>query len=171
MEMTPAEKVLLLDLLEKLEPGFLPYEVFKQFARIMALPIAELVPLRVNEYGEVEVLLLERARTDDIWPGELHVPGTVIRATDENWEQAFRRIRSDELNGLSISTPRFVETVIHQSKRGTEVAQVYWVEVTEAPSIGKFYEAGALPANLMASQKDFISQAVEHYRASQKRWA
>jgi hypothetical protein len=156
-------------LLSKLEPGFLPYQIFEQVARIVALPIIEIIPLRLSEKGEVEVLLIERPADDSLWPHALHTPGTVIRATDlhregeGNWH-AFQRIIDDELRGTEVGPPQYVGSMFHASKRGAEQAQLYWVEVRGESKVGKFYPAGNLPEQLIESQKDFIEQAADNYQ-------
>lgn len=154
----------LVQLLSQLEPGFLPFDIFLQLARLTVLSIIEFVPLRWHE-GKVEVLLLEREPGDPIWPGEVHVPGTVIRPTDTEGKMylAFERILKDELQGTPSSDPHFVGSTLHPSKRGMEQAQIFWVEVTGEPRIGHFYAADALPANLIESQRAFIAQAVKSF--------
>ena len=145
--------------LGKLQPGFLPFELFLQVARLVALPILELVPLRRIE-GRIEVLLLERGANDLLWPGMLHIPGTVIRATDNSAGDAIGRIRQDELAGLKFTTPKLIKTDFHKSRRGSEVAQVYCTEVQEVPKTGRFYDVGKLPGNLVPGQNIFIEEAV-----------
>jgi hypothetical protein len=159
-----AEEQKLAQLLAELEPGFLPYEIFKQVARLVVLPIIEFVPVRQKD-GQVEVLLLNRSKFDDIWPGELHTPGTVIRPTDSTGEiyKAFDRILNDELAGTKVSSPHYVGSILHSSKRGMEQAQVYWVEVLEEPKVGQFYQISNLPKNTMQSQTAFINQAAKNY--------
>lgn len=155
----------LVNLLAKLEPGFLPYQIFKEIARLVVMPVIEFVPLRIKD-GLVEVLLLERDETDDIWPGEVHTPGTVIRATDKGGKmhKAFERVLHDELGGIEVSDPHFVGTLFHEGRRGAEQAQIYWIEVLEEPKIGKFYLASKLPENMMDQQIKFVSQAVESFK-------
>ncbi len=165
MNLTLAEEKILVKLLEKVEPGFLPYEIFKQIARIIALPIIEFVPLRLND-REVEVLLLHRAKNDDIWPGMLHVPGTVVRASDsQDIQKAFDRILHDELGDVTAGRPSFVGNIFHNSKRGAELAQVYWLEVKDMPKFGRFYSSQNLPDNLIDSQREFIQLAVNSYKS------
>lgn len=158
------DKVQLVELLDKLEPGFLPYEVFMAIARLVALPIIEVIPLKGNDDGSVSVLLLERRRDKDLWAGMVHTPGTVIRAGDSE-ETAFERITNDELNGTKVSKPVFVENVIHKSKRGNEVARIYYVEILEEPRKGKLYDVNDLPDNLILEQKKFIELAVKKFQA------
>jgi hypothetical protein len=156
-------------LLKKLEPGFLPYDIFMQIARLTVLSIIEFVPMRMRD-DKVEVLLLSRGDDDPLWPNELHVPGTVIRPTDTegNIYKAFERILKDELNGTETSHPYYVGSNLHPSKRGMEQAQIYWVEVTGEPKIGKFHNAEALPPNVMESQLNFIKLAAKKFISTQQ---
>jgi len=158
------EEKQLVSLLKRLEPGFLAYDIFVQIARLVTLPILEFVPLReVN--GKVEVLLLHRGEDDPVWPGMEHTPGTVVRATDTEKDiyLAFERILNDELQSTAVSNPHFVGSVLHKSRRGTEHAQVYWVEVVDEPKVGKFYPANDLPKNIVESQPRFIRAAVKSF--------
>ncbi|MGB4759546.1 MAG: hypothetical protein WBP26_05840 [Candidatus Saccharimonadales bacterium] len=168
--LTPDEITRLTALLKKLEPGFVPYPIFEQFTRIIALPIIEFIPLRLDG-GTAEVLLLERPQSDTLFAGMLHTPGTVIRATDvrtnanDNWK-AFDRILNEELEGAKTSNPYYVGSIFHASKRGAEQAQLYWVEVLGAPKVGAFYPVDSLPDTLIESQKDFIMAAVQSFKAA-----
>jgi hypothetical protein len=156
------------DLLKKLEPGFLPYPIFEQLARIAALPVVEFIPLRLGQHVQVEVLLLDRGPDDPFWPNMLHTPGTIVRATDlhkgepHDW-QAFERIVQDELKNTKVRGPHYVGSMFHDSKRGVEQAQIYWIEVIGEPNVGTFYDAAALPDKLIQSQKAFIAQAVDNF--------
>jgi hypothetical protein len=160
----------LTELLKKLEPGFVPYPIFEQLARIVALPVVEFIPLRQKQPGGVEVLLLDRGQDDPLWPNMLHTPGTIVRATDlhkgktHDW-QAFERIVQDELKNTKVRGPHYVGSMFHDSKRGAEQAQIYWVEVVGEPNAGTFYDAAHLPDNLIESQKAFIAQAVSSFSA------
>ncbi len=151
--------------LKRLEPGFLPYEIFVELARIMVLPVIEMVPLRLNAEAKIEVLLIPRAKDDDIWPGTVHTPGTVIRATDVVGSKylPFERIIKDELGGTKISKPCYVGSVLHQSRRGVEHSQIFWVEVLGEPLVGQFYDVSTLPDNLVDSQPRFITEAARNF--------
>jgi len=158
--------------LKQLEPGFLPYPIFEQVARLVALPIVEFIPLRMGSAG-VEVLLLARPDTDPFWPGMLHTPGTVVRATDvhkgkqDDW-RVFDRIYQDELKGTEASQPHYIGSMFHDSKRGAEQAQLYWIEVLGEPTVGKFYSVSELPEDLIDSQTAFIKQAAMDFRRVKK---
>ena len=163
-QLSQPEQDKLVSLLKKLQPGFQPLAVFMELARLNVLSIIEWVPLRKNG-DAIEVLLLPRAQNDSLWPGRLHVPGTVIRpAEDQSYEHAFTRILNDELLVTEVSMPHFVSNVLHQSKRGTENAQVFWVEVTGQPRIGSFYDVDDLPNSVIESQIGFIDQAAKHFK-------
>lgn len=157
-------------LLAQLEPGFLPYPIFEQVARLVVLPILEFIPLRRRD-GAIEVLLIAREADDPFWPGMLHTPGTVVRATDlnesaeTNWP-AFERIIQDELKGTTVGSPQYVGSQFRRSKRGIEQAQLYWVEVIGEPKIGSFYAIDKLPADLIEAQRGFIEEAVRHYKTA-----
>lgn len=154
----------LVSLLKDVKPGFQPFDVFIELARIVTLSIVEWVPLRLHD-GKVEVLLLPRSSDDPFWPAELHTPGTVLRATDgEGYSKVYERIEQDELNGTEVSDPVFVTNILHSSKRGSEHSSIYWVEVTGEPKIGVFYDTDNLPKNLVESQRAFIASAVASYR-------
>ena len=160
----------LVDLLGQLEPGYLPLDIFIQIARLAALSIVEFVPLRTKN-GKLEVLLLARGSDDAIWPGELHTPGTVIRPTDtqESMSEVFDRILKDELGGTQTSEPHYVSSLLHKSRRGTEHAQIYWVEVLDEPKAGKFYQLDNLPAIIIESQVSFINEAANDFITRQKK--
>lgn len=156
----------LTQLLSKLDPGFLPYSIFEQIARIITLPAIEFVPLRLSN-GQVEVLLIPRPDNDAHWPGMLHTPGTVIRATDINDQEdnskTFDRLIHDELKDTDISAPHYVETVLNSSKRGTTQAQIYWVEVLGEPAVGDFYDLDNLPDAFIKLQEKFIREAAKSF--------
>ncbi len=155
-------------ILTKLEPGFLPFEIFHQVARLVVLPIVEIVPLRTNPRGDVEVLLLERTASDPIFPGQVHTPGCVVLATDTpgSFETAFQRIMHDELDGVQTSEPVYVTQLLHHSGRGMESTHVYWAEVFNKPATGTFYPVSDLPNTFMKSQLDFLPLAVASYQAA-----
>jgi hypothetical protein len=154
------------EMLSGLEPGFLPFPLFEQIARIMTLPVIEFVPLRINN-DKVEVLLIPRPDDDAYWPGMLHTPGTVIRATDINEQEdnkkTFKRLIHDELKDTEMSPPHYVESILNSSKRGTTQAQIYWVEVLGEPKVGTFYSLHNLPEGFIKLQENFINMAAKNF--------
>jgi hypothetical protein len=125
----------------------------------------------MTEDRAVEVLLIARDDDDPFWPGMLHTPGTVVRATDLNKGErddwlAFKRILSEELADTKVGPPQYVGSMFHDSKRGTEQAQLYWIEVLDEPIAGSFYPVDDLPPELIDSQTAFIGQAVRTFLAA-----
>lgn len=141
----------------------MPFPIFHEITRLTTTPIIEVVPLRHSE-SAIEILLLKRGADDPVWPNQLHTPGTVLRATD-SLENALERILSKELSGSRVSKPKFVTNVLHNSGRGMETSQIYWVEVLNDTTSSQFYNVDNLPDDLVKSQLDFIPQAIEDYKA------
>jgi hypothetical protein len=157
--MTEAEQKQLLSLLEKLEPGFYPIEIFWQFARLSTMPTIEFVPFRY--IGEsLEVLLLPRADDDKFWPGMMHIPGCVIRPNDTR-DDVFARIMHDELLDVSLGEPTFVATHVRKTTRGNEHAEIYCAEVLGEPKVGKFYDVQSLPENIIDVYRNLIAEAAK----------
>jgi hypothetical protein len=156
-------------ILSKVEPGKLPLPIFLEVARLTVTPILEVVPIRIMN-GKVEVLLIERDVSDPIWGGKLHTPGTVIRASDnENYfADAFGRILNELANASIKGEPAFVNRVLHQVKRGRELAEIYYVEIDGESNEGKFYASDSLPAETVETQIMFIEQAVEKFKSDRQ---
>lgn len=152
-------------ILHQLTPGTLPFEIFHEVARLGVFPIVEVVPLRLTADKQVEILLIQREADDPVWPDQLHVPGTVVRASDTvgSYADAFTRVAT-ELRDTQIKDPVFVQNILHHSGRGMESSQIYWVEVTGEPKTGAFYNTESLPKNLVQSQLDFIPHAIAAFK-------
>jgi len=167
--LTPEEIATAVRIIRKAGKGRLPYEMFVAIAGKTVTPIVEVVPLRRNAEGRTEILLTRRDDDDSIWAGMLHIPGTVVRASDSDPSNAdaFRRIIDGELGGVSVSEPVPALSLLHASERGMEQSQVFWAEVSGDPVTGGFYPADDLPKNIVPSQLDFIPAAVHNYESGQ----
>jgi hypothetical protein len=167
--MSEEEQKKLVELLKNVPAGFLPFEVFMEIARLAVLPIIEFVPLRYVD-NQIQVLLMRREKDDNLWPNELHTPGTVIRPTDLDSTEhlAFKRIMEEELKGVELSAPVYVGSNLHKSRRGAEQAQIFWVEVLNEPSIGEFHSIDKLPEEVMQSQIGFIKLAVNDFEKTKR---
>ncbi len=145
----------------------LPFDIFHQVARLVATPIIEVVPLRTNA-GKTEILLLRREVDDPVWPNQLHVPGTVVRASDTpgSFNDPLKRVLSKELHGVPTSALTFVKNILHHSGRGMEASQIFWVEVQGEAIEGAFYDANELPGDIVRSQLDFIPDAIAHFKSA-----
>jgi len=162
-ELSTSELQTLVSLLKKLEPGFLPQDVFTEFTRISVTAICEVVPLRKNTEGKVEVLLLQREEGDVYWPGKLHTPGTVIRSTDEkgSMKMPFQRVLKELDNPENIPEPTFVDYLFHKNSRGSELAIIHYIHFLEEPVHGRFYSLENLPETLVQEQIPFIHMAAK----------
>lgn len=154
------------NILSKLEPGYLPQEIFYQFTRLYVTPIIELVPIRKTASGEIKILTIKRELDDPHWPGLIHTPGTVLRANDEKIETALNRIKTEELNGISFTTkPVFTNYDFHKVNRGMELALIFVAEY-EKPIEGSIeIDLDNFPENLVNTQINFIKQAIEYYES------
>jgi len=156
--------------LHGLEPGFLPFPIFTQVARLVVTPCLELVCFRVAPDGNIQVLLTKRGADDPNWPNQLHSPGTVIRATDvtENgsFDTAISRVVRQELGNMELRTnPKLVTHLFHHVKRGVEIGFVHWTVVSSAPDHCEFYDINKLPDNLIEHHHKVIATALSGYRA------
>lgn len=154
------------NILKKIDPGFLPLELFIEFARLYVTPIIEIVPIRIDRRGEIRIILLKRDKSDPIWPGQLHTPGTVLRTSDKNGNlnDAFLRILKNELKlnkNIDPSKLIFVDYIYHEVLRGKELALVFLFEYSNKPARCKEYNAEKLPANLVTTQIDFIKKVID----------
>jgi uncharacterized RmlC-like cupin family protein len=152
--------------LSRLEPGFLPFAIFHEVTRLVVTPIVEVVPLRLAANGKTEILLLKREVDDPVWPHQLHIPGTVVRASDApgSFNDPLQRILAKELSGVKTSEPAFVKNILHHSGRGMEASQIFWVEVQSGVTKGEFYDADDLSESIVKSQLDFIPDAITHFK-------
>lgn len=174
------EVVLVEGLLGRLAPGFLPLPVFNQVARLVTTPTVEIVPIRDGQEGGPEVFMTQRAADDPHWPGQWHVPGTVIRSTDTmdhrftsgiNLDKVFGRLHKSEMLGqLTLLGPeRFVGTNFWGVERGVEFSPYFYVPVAAAVpddelTVGRFFPGDELPDNTISHHAIFIPRAVEAYR-------
>lgn len=152
------------EFLAKLEPGYLPFPIFYQLMRITVQPTVELVPLRQHK-GKLEVLLTKRPEKDPDWAGLWHIPGTVLRATDEknSFDDAFKRILEGEIDGVKpLSKPVFMGHYFTKVKRGSELQMLHWVEIEGEPASGKFFDVSYLPDNIVDHHVHTINKAVAH---------
>jgi hypothetical protein len=167
--------------LKTLQPGKLPQDVFLQFARLMVVPVIELVPLRLTSEGKVEVLLVQRP-AGDTWDGQWHVPGTVIRVTDKmdtgsDYEQPLSRVLGpgSELGDVAYNgKPKEIETERRRVLRGDELAVIHYVEITGEPVHGRFFALDGFPENvppngIVPHHVDFVRRAAERFLADKNK--
>jgi len=144
--------------LKKLPQGYIPEPIFNEVARIAALTAIEFVPLRKNN-DSVEVLLFRRASDDPFWPNMLHTPGTILRAGDISFEDAYSRLFNDELHSQPLPVKFFGNEVI-LNNRGRTIIFKHFVDVTDVSTSGEFYNTQYLPDDLLPEHKEMINEAV-----------
>lgn len=145
-------------LLGQYQPGKLPLPVFAEIARLVRLPMVDLVPVRNSpEYG-LEIGLVRRAASDRWWPGLWHLPGTVLRS-DDTLDSALTRLKHEELGLTSCGQPDFVNFCIHQSLRGAEVVLLFVVQkcIWKQPVPIEWFELAKLPPDLVESERSVIT--------------
>ncbi len=153
------------ELLSKLEPGYLPFEIFLQVYRLAPSPTLQIIPLRRNAEGNVEVQLIRRPADDPLWPNLWHNPGTVLRATD-TFGGACNRLFDDELGGFGTAEDLiFVENTFNKSLRGTEVILLYRMDAGEGePDEGEFFAVDDLPVDVIESEIPLIKLAATDFK-------
>lgn len=152
------------DLLERLQPGYLPQAIFHAVARLVVTPTFVVVPLFHCD-DKILVHLTRRDSDDPHYANLLHPPGTVIRATDESLSEAYGRLAQTELSGLRpIGSPVFVDVFYEQIKRGREISLVHWIALECKGDRESFYDSAILPADIVPTDITRIEKAVRHFR-------
>jgi hypothetical protein len=152
------------DLLARLEPGFLPPDVFDAIARLVVLPTYVVVPLFLRQ-GALRVLLTRRDPDDAHYAGLLHPPGKIMLATDTGTAAVYRRLMNSELPNISpLSAPVFVEAFFTLILRGRELAMVHFLEIADPGPDGESFDAGALPVDVIDTDLPRVIRAVEAFR-------
>lgn len=141
----------------------MPPEVFEAIGRVSVYPAIEFVILR-NKGTATEVLLTRRSPDDITWPNMYHVPGTVLRPTDNSFEDAMSRLYVDELAGFELSSPQFVGAHFNHYARGTGVGFEYYASVMNEPTNGTFFNVTDLPDDLIVEQRAILQRALNVYQ-------
>jgi hypothetical protein len=142
------------EMLQYIEPGYLPAPLFYQVARLVATPVVEVVPI-LKETSDV--LLVRRPESDPFFSGLMHFPGTVIRATDKSIGDSIRRVVEEELFLPGNATlVHFVFQFMSKSARGAEVATVQVVYLDEIPSGFQAYDLAKLPDDIVPHHRTII---------------
>jgi len=154
-------------LLAKLEPGYLPEQLFDQIVRLHVNSTVVVVPLK-KIAEEVQVLLIQRGTgpNEPVWPGHWHLPGSMLRPTDieGSYSSAFARVLHGELNGVALGgEPIFVRAAFTQTKRGRELTQLYYVSVVGEPTHGAFFPLDNLPRPIIEHETVYIEEAAKAF--------
>lgn len=165
MIMEQSEQKQLVDLLKKLEPGFYPFEIFSEFARLNTMACIEFVPF-IYDDGELKVVLVNREQGDQIWPGQPHLVGGVIRP-NENAQDVFERLFAKELVTKERPQPRYVLTEQRRSKRGNELIQLFYVLLKNRPEQGNLYPPSDIPKNVIEDHAELIEKAHKVFKKNE----
>ncbi len=171
--LNPEEIKQTVEYLRRLPKGFLPLEIFNAVAELVTTPTIEVAPVRMNAEGNAEVLLLQRPDDDAYWPGEWHMPGTVLRSTDEegSFTSGFKRIFGGELAGkvVPLGEPKVLGTNFWDVERGRELATKHFVEVevdADAELPGKFFALDNIPENTIEHHRVMIPEMLAAFEAA-----
>jgi hypothetical protein len=145
--------------LEECVPGGLSSAMFEAIARLAVYPAVEFIPLRQKE-GKVEVLVFQRSANDMVWPSMWHTPGTVLRPTDESYNDAFDRLIREELKDTKTSLPIFMGAELSKNNRGRCVLLEHLLVVKGEPKAGRFFPIDNLPKDFIADQLPSLNRAV-----------
>lgn len=152
------------ELLSKLEPGILPEPIFYEFARLSVSGIFELVPLRNNLAGEVEVLVLNRKVDDPHWPGMLHTPGTMLRPTDsDDFSTALERVFGEINRNYRDYTINKIDTMFHTVNRGKELSIIFATEIVDTRESDIWIHINDIYTKIVSTQISFVKTAAEKF--------
>ncbi|HEX3569029.1 MAG TPA: hypothetical protein VHT70_05140 [Candidatus Saccharimonadales bacterium] len=138
-------------LLQGLEPGRQPLELFKQLCRLTVATTVEIVPIR-TQGEEPEVWLGQRSESDPWWPSKWILPGVVILPNDTRDDEntlagPIERLFETDLKGIGrIGDLHQLPSQFRFDGRGTEVTTQYWTEVETGnePYQGQFFRVADL---------------------------
>ena len=153
--------------LADLEPGRIPLDLFNAMARLTVTPVVEIAPL-YNNVGVLSVLLCKRPEDDPLWPGQYHLPGTIVGAQDRpgGYSDAFSRILNGRLRDVQTTEPIFVGSEIVKTARGAEIALIHWAEILVNPKKDTLFPVDELPSDMIEGHPNFILMAIASYTAA-----
>ena len=149
-------------ILERYDPGFLPLQLFEGIARLVVTPTVELV---IVEKDHCNVLLTLRPEDDHFWPGQLHLPGSVVLATDNSMTDTVARTLNVELGldpaEISKLFLHFAFSLLVKHERGVEVSTLFVIYADESFANFKFYDPTNLPSSTIDHHKKLINILVQ----------
>lgn len=136
-------------LLAKIPSGSdLPIGIFKEFARLTTISTLEIVPIIPRRDNGASVLLGRRSVSDIWWPGQLHLPGGIIRSEGPRdyrcvgYDDEAQKIMKREFSSsVSLGKVTVFNTDIIDSIRGREHKAFAVGEVTLNCEIPQFQGA------------------------------
>ncbi len=175
LEITPAEKATTIAVLDKITKlKNVPQEIFDVFQYSFGGTSLEVVPIYLASDGTMKVFLSKRPDTDTYWPGELHIPGTMVFPWDgENgngFDNAWRRLNKKEIMQQLEGKPIHVSTLSLNTRRGSETAVVHDVIISDPSPVdgGDWYSISELPNNIIDHHLLIIREGLLFFAASVK---
>lgn len=158
--------------LKKLEPGFLPFDLFYQFNRLKVTITIEVIPLCFDLNNQVNVVLFNRGPDDPWWPNLYHTPGSCLTDGDildqDEWglpTRTFKRLKETEFGDIKlIDQPQFVNNLSHQTNCGPESVHVYIQEVDYQSAKNDLFPVDKLPKNMMDHQINMIKKCAQIFK-------
>lgn len=149
-----------------------PQRIFDQFQKVFGGTSLEVVPIRYNEKGGIEIFMIKRPENDMYWPSQLHVPGTMVFAWDwsanNDFSKPWSRLMKKEIiqNNEGVVMP--VSTIHLDTLRGAETAHINNI-VFKGPVSdegGGWYPITSLPDDIIAHHKVIITEGVYDFVGS-----
>lgn len=130
--------------------------LFNAIAKVTVSVAFEAVAIRKNpETGKSEVYMVRRPDDDAAYPGQWHVPGSVLRPHEKD-NHVFSRLSKREF-GTRILRSKFIAMVSHpREARGHFISLVYRVQVEGEPQGGKWFPLDGLPTTTVGFHKKYI---------------
>lgn len=153
--------------LHTLEPGFLPFPIFSEIARLAVLVTIEVgIFFKDAATGDLKVMLQQRPADDAWWPNQRHVAGSILRATDRkhSFHDAFARIENE--CKCKLIAPILFRTDFRQEERGAMFAVQHYVVLGQSLSSGSHFDLDALPNNLVPEHRSLIEIAAKKIKES-----
>lgn len=151
---------------------FLPRPVFDEFQKTFGGTSLEVVPLRYDGDGKIEVFMTQRPASDTYWPGELHVPGTMVFPWDwvagNRFDAAWERLTKSEIIQPKGGQRVMVDTIFLNTKRGAETAVVFNLvfKGTVSDTGGSWYSISDLPTNIIEHHREIVFHGVHDFVGS-----
>lgn len=145
----------------------LPEPIFDGVLAVIPGTSMEVVPIYKDDKGELHVFLTKRSENDRFWPGEYHCPGSMVLNSDVvlgGTDHVWKRLKAKEFERQDLGSPVFASPALLETKRGQEVALIYYVDIPEDLKNGRYFLVNNLPENLIDHHKLIIGTAVDFYK-------
>lgn len=152
----------------------LPQSIFNEFQKAFGGTSLEVVPIKFDATGNIQVFLTQRPMSDPYWPGDYHVPGTMIFPWDlelkDGFDEGWARLMSKEImSSEHVSSVSSVETLSLKTRRGAETAVVHNLVFRDDPGGikgGEWFDINDLPKNLVEHHHQIIFTGIHDFVSS-----